>query len=144
MKTLLIALFVILFIYLIIHMCAGSGERGAPIPTERGLDKTLVVLNGLQSLRNKDLSGLKDDLEDLKSLLDKGETHGDADIHRIDRRNPDARQKLHGKEILQKISKDLKKMDRRRFQSRGNAFSKFRVVLVEIALIVITILMIVL
>lgn len=144
MKTLLIVLFVILFIYLIVHMCAGSGERGAQPRSEKGFDKTMVVLDGLQSLDDKDLSNLKDDLLDLKSLLGAGQTQGTARSRRIGRRDSGAYPPRSGKEILRKIAKELKKMENRRVNSRGNAFSKFRVILVQIALIVITILMIVL
>jgi len=62
----------------------------------------------------------------------------------IKRWNPGSYQTRSGKEILQIISKDLIRMEGRRLRSHGNAFSKFRVIFVETALIIITVLMIVL
>ena len=142
MKTLLIVLFIILFIYLIIHMCSGSGDRGAPTRSDKGFDKNLLVLDGLQSLGHKDLSRLRSDLQDLKALLDKKPVQGGSGSVRAGRRSPGGRHLKSGKEILNKIRKDMNKLEG--YKHRGNAFSKFRVVLVQIALILITILMIVL
>ena len=104
----------------------------------------MTVLDGLQSLNDHDLSHLKDDLWELKSILDKKPTPEGIDKTSVERKNPGSLKTQGGKEILQKISRDLKRMENRRSQSHGNAFSKFRVIFVEIALIVITILMIVL
>jgi len=142
MKTLLIVLFIILFIYLIIYMCSESGDRGVPTRSDKGFDKNLLVLDGLQSLGHKDLSRLRDDLQDLKALLDKKPAQGGVETVRTDQRNPGGRHLKSGKEILNKIRKDMNKLEG--YKHRGNAFSKFRVVLVQIALILITILMIVL
>ena len=142
MKTLLIVLFIILFIYLIIYMCSESGDRGVPTRSDKGFDKNLLVLDGLQSLGHKDLSRLGDDLQDLKALLDKKPVQGGSESLRADRRSPGGRHLKSGKEILNKIRKDMNKLEG--YKHRGNTFSKFRVVLVQIALILITILMIVL
>ena len=142
MKTLLIVLFIILFIYLIIHMCSGSGDRGVPTRSDRGFDKNLLVLDSLQSLDDTDLSRLRDDLQDLKALLDKKPVEGGVETIRTGQRSPGGRHLKNGKEILNKIRKDMNKLEG--YKHRGDAFSKLRVVLVQIALILITILMIVL
>ena len=158
MKTLLVVLFIILFIYLIIHMCSGSGDRGVPTRSDKGFEKSLLVLDGLRSLGDKDLSRLRDDLQDLKALLDKKPVEGGVDSVRAGRRNPGGRHLRNpggrhlrnpggrhlksGKEILNKIRKGMNKLEG--YKHRENAFSKCRVVLVQIALILITILMIVL
>lgn len=143
MKTILIVLFIILFTYLVVHMCAESGERRVP-RSEKGFEKSIVVLNGLQSLDGKELTRLKDDLKDLKTILDAGQNYGENGIGRIGRQPVESYRTRSGKAILGKIFKDLKKMDGRRFEARVQGFSKLRVILVQIALIVITILMIVL
>ena len=142
MKTLLIVLFIILFIYLIIYMCSESGDRGVPTRSDKGFDKNLLVLDGLQSLGHKDLSRLRDDLQDLKALLDKKPVQAGGESVREGRRSPGGRHLKSGKEILDTIRKDMNKLEG--YKHRGNAFSKCRVVLVQIALILITILMIVL
>lgn len=143
MKTLLIVLFIILFIYLIIHMCSGSDDRGVPTRSNgKGFDKSLLVLDGLRSLGHKDLSRLRDDLHDLKAVLDKKPVQGGVETVRAGRRSSGGRHLKSGKEVLSKIRKDMNKLEG--YKHRGNAFSKLRVVLVQIALILITILMIVL
>ena len=144
MKTLLIVLFIILFIYLIIHMCAGSGERDVRTSSDKGVGKTMAVLDGLESLDDKDLVNLKDELWELKSILDSKRPAGEGDKRGIRRAKPGSYQTRSGKETLKQISKDLKRIDGHHFRSSGNTFSKFRIIFVEIALIVITILMIVL
>jgi hypothetical protein len=144
MKTILIVLFIILFIYLVVHMCAESGERRVPSRSGKGFEKSILVLNGLQSLDGKELTLLKDDLQDLKTILDAGQNYGENGIGRIGRQPVESYRTRSGKAILEKIFKELKKMDGRRFEVRVQGFSKLRVILVQIALIVITILMIVL
>jgi hypothetical protein len=142
MKTLLVVMFIILFIYLIIHMCSESGDRDVPTRTDKGFDISLLVLDGLQSLGGKELSRLRDDLQDLKALLDKKPVQSGDKTVQTGRPNPRGRRLKNGKEILNKIRKDTDRLEG--YHHRRDAFSKFRVVLVQIALILITILMIVL
>jgi|GEM_PF-2770047 hypothetical protein len=142
MKILLVVLFIVMFIYLIIHMCSESDDSRAPTRSDKGFDKSLLVLNGLQALDDKDLSRLRNDLQDLKALLGKNRVEGGVETLRADRRNSKVKHGRSGKAILKNIRKDLNRLGG--YHHRGNAFSKFRVVLVQIALILITILMILL
>ena len=73
MKVLLIFLFIVLAGYLVIHMCGGfSARRKKVIRQLQGLDKSLMVLDNLVSLNDRDLSRLKGELKDLKNILEGG------------------------------------------------------------------------
>ena len=72
MKVLLIFLFICLVGYLVIHMCGGfSGRRRKVIRPIDDVDKSLIVLDNLVSLNDRDLSRLKGEIQDLKELLEK-------------------------------------------------------------------------
>ena len=145
MKPLLIVIFIILFIYLLIHMCGGLADRGTPVRSDKEIDKNLLVLDGLMSLEDKDLCRLKNELDDLKSLLDGERANNTSQTRATGQERPEwieNRNALSGKQTLEMINREMKKYENKKFRNRGSSFSKIRIILVQIALILITLFMV--
>lgn len=144
MKTLLILLFIVLFIYLIFHLCGRSEESAGPVRPAGGLGKTMAVLDGLFSLEDEALQDLKGDILELGNLLDRGppDTLGRGEA--ITGKQPGRRDIRSRQEVLQRIHREIGQEAVRRGIGRGCPFSKVRILLIQIALILITVLVIVL
>ena len=145
MKTLLIVLFIILFIYLIIHMCRESGDGRAPVRSGKKTDKIMLILDYLMALSDKDLYRLKNDIQDIKVALDTRDKNAVIPVRSLSPSKPAAvgrREVLSGKKVLKKIKRDLRDFENHNYRSSGNPFSKIRIILIQIALILITLLMI--
>ena len=145
MKPLLIVIFIILFIYLLIHMCGGLADRGTPVRSDKEIDKNLLVLDGLMSLEDKDLYRLKNELDDLKSFLDGERANNTSQTRTTGQERPEwieNRNALSGKQTLEMINREMKKYENKKFRNRGSSFSKIRIILVQIALILITLFMV--
>ena len=151
MKVLLIFLFIGLVGYLVIHMCGGfSGRRKKVIRPRDDVDKSLIVLDNLVSLNDRDLSRLKGEIQDLKELLEKGpkrdapkkEGDQEPDNRLITRHSGTAPvgSKLNGKALLQKIQREARQgIPDERDDRRSSGFIP-RIILVNILLLLITVL----
>ena len=151
MKVLLIFLFICLVGYLVIHMCGGfSGRRKKEIRPIDDVDKSLIVLDNLVSLNDRDLSRLKGEIQDLKELLEKGpkcdapkkEGDQEPDKRLITRHSGTAPvgSKLNGKSLLQKIQHAARQgIPDERDDRRSSGFIP-RIILVNILLLLITVL----
>ena len=140
MNALLIVIFIILFIYLLVHMCGGSGDGGVPGRPDRQFDKSLLVLDGLMLLDVRGLYRLKKDIVDLKALLDRGRKNSTEQISAVGQGTPpgiETGNSLSGEQTLKLINRGVKKHERRHLGSRGSSFSKSRIILVQIALVLI-------
>ncbi len=151
MKVLLIFFFIGLVGYLVIHMCGGFSDRRKKVT--RPIDdvgKSLIVLDNLVSLNDRDLSRLKGDIQDLKDLLEKG-TRRDA-LKKDGDQKPGSRlikshtrsapvgSKLSGKALLQKIQREAREgIPDERDDRRSSGFIP-RIILVNILLLLITVL----
>ena len=147
MKTLLIALFIVLFIYLIIHMCGGPREEHASAGSSKRFVKNMLVLDELMSLNDKDLHRLKDEIQDLKTLIDGGPADKSDLLDKISKGfsvTADRRKTVSGKRILKNIQDKMKKMESKGVTKSRRHFSKFRIILIQIFLIIITMLMVML
>ena len=151
MKVLLIFLFIGLVGYLVIHMCGGfSGRRKRVIRPLNDVDKSLIVLDNLVSLNDRDLSRLKGEIQDLKELLGNGtirdtpkkEGGQEASNRLINRHSGTAPvgSKLSGKALLQKIQHEAREgISDERGDRRPSGFIP-RIILVNILLLLITVL----
>ena len=151
MKVILIVFFIGLVGYLVIHMCGGfSGRRKKGVRPLNDADKSLIVLDNLVSLNDRDLSRLKGEIQDLKELLGKdtiGDTakkEGDQEAGNrlINRRSGTAPvgSKLSGKALLQKIQHEAREgISDERGGRKSSGFIP-RIILVNILLLLITVL----
>jgi len=151
MKVLLIFLFVVLAGYLIVHMCGGfSGRRKKVIRPIEDIDKSLIILDNLVSLNDRDLSRLKGEIQDLRDLLDKG-TIQHASIKEGDRKiknrleqnyagSPPIGSKLSGKELLRKIQREASAEISVGNEDRRPPSVIPRIVIINILLLLITVL----
>ena len=151
MKVLLIFLFIGLVGYLVVQMCGGfSGRRKKVVRPIDDVDKSLIVLDNLVSLNDRDLFRLKREIQDLKDLLEKG-TRRDAPKKEGDQ-EPDSRlikhhtrfapvgSKLSGKAFLEKIQREAREgIPDERDDRRSSGFIP-RIILVNILLLLITVL----
>ena len=151
MKVLLIFLFIGLVGYLVIHMCGGfSGRRKKGVRPLNDVDKSLIVLDNLVSLNDRDLSRLKGEIQDLKELLGKGTIRdtpkkegGQEPSNRLIKSHSGTApvgSKLSGKALLQKIQREAREgMPDERDDRRPSGFIP-RIILVNILLLLITVL----
>ncbi|HIJ55121.1 MAG TPA: hypothetical protein HPQ03_03245 [Deltaproteobacteria bacterium] len=151
MKVLLIFLFIGLVGYLVIHMCGGfSGRRKKVIRQLNGVDKSLIILDNLISLNDRDLSRLKGEIQDLKKLLEKGKRRGtpkkEEDLEPDNRlikqhtRSAPVGLKLSGRVLLQKIQREAREgIPDQRDDRRPSGFIP-KIIVVNILLLLITVL----
>jgi hypothetical protein len=143
MESLLIALFLILFVYLVFQMCRESDAGESPVHPETDFDKSAAVLDEISKLRDRDLYRLKDALYDLKSALDEGQgprkpgaglSCKTAGIPKIKER----------RQSLKKTLRAINEMEKKEIEHRKPSFSKFQCFIIQFALILITLLVILL
>lgn len=109
--------------------------------------KSVLILDELVSLNDYELSHLKDDIQDIKALLDNSRYSGMADsdqkgaMPKMRPVLPGTR--LRGNELLKKISKEVKRRDKRTYKIYRSRFSKGRIILIQILLVIITVLVII-
>ena len=152
MKVLLIFLFIVLAGYLVIHMCGGfSARRKKVIRQLQGLDKSLMVLDNLVSLNDRDLSRLKGELKDLNNILEGGNSREGSESAG-NRRKPGgpssirhtgpapAGSKLSGKALLEKIRREAQTAISDESDNRRPSGFIPKIIVVNILLLIITIL----
>ena len=150
MKIVLISLFILLLIYLIIYMIGGSSDHppSEKHPGETKSFKSALILDELISLNDKELYQLKDDLQDIKALLESSQQNYAKrnELKGVFPKVSSARtiNKLSSRELIKKIRREINRVDRKTYGKRPGHFSKGRIILVQIFLIIITVLMIIL
>ena len=151
MKVLLIFLFIVLAGYLVIHMCGGfSARRKKVIRQLQGLDKSLMVLDNLVSLNDRDLSRLKGELKDLKNILEGGNRRegsgraenwkpgGPSSTHHTG--PAPAGSKLSSKALLEKIRREAQTAISDESDNRRPSGFIPKIIVINILLLIITIL----
>ena len=151
MKVLLIFLFISLVGYLVIHMCGGfSGRNKKVIRPIDDVDKSLIVLDNLVSLNDRDLSRLKGEIQGLKDILVRGDRREVSE--KAGDREPENRMikshtgpasfgsKLSGKALLEKIQREAREgiLDERDARRSSGLIPK--IIVVNILLLLITVL----
>ena len=150
MKIVLISLFILLLIYLIIYMIGGASDQPSSErhSAETKNFKSALILDELISLNDKELYELKDDLQDIKALLESNQPYyaKENELKGVFPKVSSVRtiNKMSGRELSKKIRRDINRMDRKTYGQRPGHFSKGRIILVQILLIIITVLMIIL
>ncbi|MBW1697728.1 MAG: hypothetical protein JRH18_10420 [Deltaproteobacteria bacterium] len=150
MKLFLILLFIALFIYLVFYMTAGNSqypEQKEKPEVERN-HKSILILNELMNLNDKELYRLKDDIRNIKSLLDTGDT---THFHQVQKKGVFSKvrsmrhtERLGAEAVLKKINKDIKRIEKKNIRFWQPYFSKRKIIFVQIMLILITVLVIIL
>ena len=150
MEILLIAIFIVLFLYLILYMTSGYSDQPEPDRHHRIKKnyKSVLILDELLSLNDYELRRLKDDIKDIKALLDNSRY---ADMVASQRNGVMPKMKpvlpgtkLRRNELLKKIRKEIKRIDKRTYRVYRSHFSKGRIILIQILLVIITVLVIIL
>ncbi|RJQ52502.1 MAG: hypothetical protein C4530_18920 [Desulfobacteraceae bacterium] len=144
MESLLIALFLILFIYLVFQMCRESDAGESPVHPETDFDKSAAVLDEISKLGNRDLYRLKDALYDLKSALNKlDERQGLRKPGTgLSCKTAGMPKKNEGRQSLRKTLRAINEMENNEIEHRKPSFSKFQCFIIQFALILITLLLI--
>jgi hypothetical protein len=110
--------------------------------------RSVLILDELLSLNDYELSRLKDDIKDIKALLDNSR-YADMAASQQQRVMPKMKPvlpgtKLRKNELLKKIRKEIERMDKRTYRVYRSQFSKCRIILIQILLVIITVLVIIL
>jgi hypothetical protein len=148
MKILLIFIFIVLLVYLIVHMCGGFRDPETRVLSSRDNHKSVVILDNLFSLNDEELHRLGKNLHEIKHLLD---TTGEADPKHARRgisrktvrlRKNATRPQLSARDVLARIRREIRSAGALSRGGKPGTGAKYRIVIVQVLLLLITALMV--